>query len=910
MRLSKLHIYGYGKWSNKIIDLTEDLVVFTGHNEAGKSTLQSFIKSILFGFPTARKKDINQYIPKTDTQYGGQIVLEDTQYGTVIVERVRQLKGSASGILTIKNEKGDTLPDNVLDDILGNVTQDIYDSFYALQLSHLQELTKVDANDLNRYFLTIGTSGSDTLYQLRDMWLSKAQGLYKQSGSNPLLNQKLTLLKKLDEKLQYLQNQQETYAQLLADRQDVLSSKEELFQKETALKQDIQSIEKGLALYGILVESQQIELEYGQFKSVSIPEHAKETLQKIDEQIAYYDKQLGTLKQRTVSATQEVDLTWYKEQAHLIKQTIQLLPKIEQFMQVLLKSDYEKSVKEDALLLECQRFDIDRLPNEAYQKDDTFEMLCQEEEAISQERIPLEEQIKTLKQRLLDKQDRLEQLRKSPISRLKQEKPSAIWWISALFGYILSIIAFVFMPVYIGILVAVLSSGLIAYFAVEQRHYYQAKKEQDTKKYYINEQIKEEEQRLNIEVTALKDLQNELRLLQDKQQIFENKAISFKQAYAIPEVLSLKQLKSLDYAYDLKHSLENIQAQQDMYHQQVQKWLASFSFYEQQYPLLETDLDDVSHLRQVLTNFKKYVDTMNIVVAKEHQKSEQQKQLAYDIATLNQEITLLKTNRQHLLDEVGVKDTASFYEKVMLYEKAKRFLDRQVLLQEQLQSSTVDLSVYADKQAIEENLQQKQVYLNDIIRQQADVYKQLASVEESMKRLEKDGEYTQVLQEYTSLKDEVYDLMSEVGSYLLSARFIEMLLSVGTSGHLDDLLVEASKLFAKLTHQRYVALTFDKETIRVVKANSDVYLLHELSQGTLEQLYVSLRFAFIRYISSRLSLPVLIDDSFVNFDKTRLTVVYELLEDLSKTNQVLYFTFDTDIENQLKEKVQIERLHA
>ncbi|MDN6731077.1 MAG: AAA family ATPase, partial [Atopostipes suicloacalis] len=52
MKIKKLVIYGYGKWIDQTFDLNEDIQIFLGENEAGKSTLMSFIHSIFFGFPT------------------------------------------------------------------------------------------------------------------------------------------------------------------------------------------------------------------------------------------------------------------------------------------------------------------------------------------------------------------------------------------------------------------------------------------------------------------------------------------------------------------------------------------------------------------------------------------------------------------------------------------------------------------------------------------------------------------------------------------------------------------------------------------------------------------------------------------------------------------------------------------
>lgn len=51
MKITAMHIYQYGKFSDRSFQLSDSPVqVIYGLNEAGKTTLMSFIKSVLFGF--------------------------------------------------------------------------------------------------------------------------------------------------------------------------------------------------------------------------------------------------------------------------------------------------------------------------------------------------------------------------------------------------------------------------------------------------------------------------------------------------------------------------------------------------------------------------------------------------------------------------------------------------------------------------------------------------------------------------------------------------------------------------------------------------------------------------------------------------------------------------------------------
>ena len=45
-----------------------------------------------------------------------------------------------------------------------------------------------------------------------------------------------------------------------------------------------------------------------------------------------------------------------------------------------------------------------------------------------------------------------------------------------------------------------------------------------------------------------------------------------------------------------------------------------------------------------------------------------------------------------------------------------------------------------------------------------------------------------------------------------------------------------------------------------------------------------------------MKIPVLIDDGFVNFDRERLSIMIELMEELSRVTQVFYFTTEVPTE--------------
>lgn len=93
MIIKSLEIYGYGQFVQRKIEFNKNFTEIFGENEAGKSTIQAFIHSILFGFPTKKSKE-PRLEPRLGNQYGGKLVLILDDGLEIEVERI---KGSAQG---------------------------------------------------------------------------------------------------------------------------------------------------------------------------------------------------------------------------------------------------------------------------------------------------------------------------------------------------------------------------------------------------------------------------------------------------------------------------------------------------------------------------------------------------------------------------------------------------------------------------------------------------------------------------------------------------------------------------------------------------------------------------------------------------------------------------------------------
>jgi uncharacterized protein YhaN len=104
---------------------------------------------------------------------------------------------------------------------------------------------------------------------------------------------------------------------------------------------------------------------------------------------------------------------------------------------------------------------------------------------------------------------------------------------------------------------------------------------------------------------------------------------------------------------------------------------------------------------------------------------------------------------------------------------------------------------------------------------------------------------------------------------------------------------DAAEFFAAMTCGRYakVIAPVGADTIEVVTAGGERRTPEELSRGTTEQLYLALRFGYIRLrAADHERLPVVMDDILVNFDPQRATEAAAAILKLAGEHQVLFFT--------------------
>lgn len=167
MRLLELHIDGFGKFHDRTISFNDGINIIYGKNEAGKSTLHTFIRGMLFGIERGRgraaKNDLyTKYEPwENSGTYEGWLRLEKD--GTIyrIERRFRKENKSLKIINETKGLEEEATPAYV-SSLLDGLTETMYNN--TISIGQLKSATEDGmVTELKNYIANMNTTGNISL---------------------------------------------------------------------------------------------------------------------------------------------------------------------------------------------------------------------------------------------------------------------------------------------------------------------------------------------------------------------------------------------------------------------------------------------------------------------------------------------------------------------------------------------------------------------------------------------------------------------------------------------------------------------------------------------------------------------------------------------------------------------------
>ena len=168
------------------------------------------------------------------------------------------------------------------------------------------------------------------------------------------------------------------------------------------------------------------------------------------------------------------------------------------------------------------------------------------------------------------------------------------------------------------------------------------------------------------------------------------------------------------------------------------------------------------------------------------------------------------------------------------------------------------------------------------------------SIRERLERLGGEEESSKLRMEHNRLLEQMRDHAREWVKRTLVERLLDEAQSRFERERQPEVVRHAERFFRKITGGTYrrVSAPLGQRTIVITEAAGGHHKSpEELSRGTREQLFLSLRFGLVRELGQRTEpLPVVVDEVLVNFDPDRALRAARAFVELSRTNQVLIFT--------------------
>lgn len=228
MKVSKIVMNGFGKFNDTSFDIQGPLIMFYGDNEAGKSTIMGFIRSILFGFPT-RKHMKDRYEPLHGGLHGGMIILTDHKGNHYRIERY-------DGVGSVTLDDGTKLGEDYLHQLLGGITSELFQNLFAFSLDELHEINSLQSDEISGYLFNAGTgAGAGTILDAEKKISQEMEQLYKPRGKNQDIQR---LLKELEETRLELQTSKESLGQFNQKGEAAKAIDDQIIQQEQQIQRE------------------------------------------------------------------------------------------------------------------------------------------------------------------------------------------------------------------------------------------------------------------------------------------------------------------------------------------------------------------------------------------------------------------------------------------------------------------------------------------------------------------------------------------------------------------------------------------------------------------------------------------------------------------------------------------------
>lgn len=867
MKITKINIFGFGKWIDKTFEVSDDFHIFYGLNEAGKTTLRSFIKSILFGF--GRKTDSEKYKPRFGSSFGGELYVN--QNGTdYIIRRVGGLRSRSGSVIVTSN--GREYDESKLSELLGPADLGLYQNIFEFDERALNQVFNLKRTDFTDQILNIGMTGSQNWLQLSNNLINDAGSVFKPSGTKPILNVEMKEHRDLQKKVNEAAKENNLFITLQESNKELNDNKNRIHQEIENRKSENQKYEQlcdnwdnyqeYLKLTKALANRRNLDVDlYDNFMQVKQSfNNAKEDLKVAQQEVNKINR--NTLINNPRFAFYEENQTKFDQLHEPLKEIIDL------------QQNNDKLISETTQL---QKEKKEILNNNSF-TEETPEM----SESDYQEGLKLKRNYDELQDVYINLQNQVSDIESNKTSRniprTRNQKNLTPTLMILLVGLIVALVGIFMGPTghivsLVAVAVGLIGGGVSYYFAPEKKEDLSDDNNDEPNDTKLNDELRHVNQRMQEIVRNLTDLKN-------------------KYNYDFPIDTFLNFQRDLHRLHQDTNTINTSIKKQSSIQKQILNYLNQFNFAKN---WIQISLENINQSVQKINDFYNDMINLSTINAK---NNEEKKFYNKKINNLNFKMDDANKEMAKLLNENGLKSEMELevYHHDLLNREKQR--EKLKIYENNLSNLLPKLTNYENLEQLNWSKQQNLDKIQNLSNQEKEINHKILDNQAKLNMVIDTKQYDQLRQELANLESQIETLTKSWLTNYLGSSWIKEALDEATQERFPKIIEHATDYFNLLTNGRYKGIHFEGDSLNVERNDNQTFDISQLSQGTAEQLYVSLRFSFAISFLDKIQLPLIIDDAFINFDVIRRAKVIELIQKLKSSTQLLFFTTDLGIRNQ------------
>lgn len=291
---------------------------------------------------------------------------------------------------------------------------------------------------------------------------------------------------------------------------------------------------------------------------------------------------------------------------------------------------------------------------------------------------------------------------------------------------------------------------------------------------------------------------------------------------------------------------------------------------------------DKANLQLVLQKAQTALTSMDLRDAAQKEYDDVAENFLCDIKKLDENATV--STAKQTLDRFDKLLTA-------LQDKTSSFSALSQALDVSYQQAVTELSAMPESEVTEEQILYAKTELSTIDHTLTELIKSIAALNEKLNSSGPHRGAAEIEREIADMEKKLsarklFADAADLANEILADAYSELRQSFG-----PQLNQKTAELFCKLTGGKYNQVKVAHGLTLTAGEQGSFNLIDTdyLSAGTADQAYIALRLAFASLIAGG-SLPVLLDDAFLQFDAKREAEAFALLSELSGSQQFIFFT--------------------